>query len=216
MRLVERFSIKSKEKIVRFLNSVYSGTLGSIDENGFPQLIPMNFVYANEAIYMHSHHAGEKIDNIRRNNRVGFEAHKHVEFLPSYFFDPEDACSADTLYISVVVKGLASLVEDLEEKSNALNSLMEKYQKEGYYRRLSKDMDSVRHVTVIKVRPITMTGKYKLGQQWSREYRRYIASKILERGSPTARESVALMGFDPDTLEYIREPDLISVDATMS
>lgn len=206
MRLVERFRIKSKESIIRFLNSIPSGTLGSIDGNGFPQLIPMNFVYANDAIYMHSHNVGEKIDNIRRNSKVGFEAHKHVEFLPSYFFDPEDACSADTLYISVVVKGLASLVEDLEEKANALNSLMEKYQKEGYYKMLSKDMSSVKHVTVIKVKPITMTGKYKLGQQWSREYRRYIASKILERGSSTARESVVLMGFDPYTLEYIHEP----------
>ncbi|MEM0364013.1 MAG: pyridoxamine 5'-phosphate oxidase family protein [Candidatus Nitrosocaldus sp.] len=206
MRLVERFRIKSKESIIRFLNSIPSGTLGSIDENGFPQLIPMNFVYANDAIYMHSHHVGEKIENIRRNNKVGFEAHKHVEFLPSYFFDPEDACSADTLYISVVIKGLASLVEDMEEKAYALNSLMEKYQKEGYYKRLSKDMSSVKHVTVIKVEPLVMTGKYKLGQQWSREYRRYIASKILERGSPTARESVALMGFDPYTLEYVHEP----------
>ncbi|MEM2919239.1 MAG: pyridoxamine 5'-phosphate oxidase family protein [Candidatus Nitrosocaldus sp.] len=209
MRLVERFRIKSKEKIIGFLNSIHSGTLGSVDENGFPQLIPMNFVYANEAIYMHSHRVGEKIDNIRRNSKVGFEAHKHVEFLPSYFFDPEDACSADTLYISVVVKGLASLVEDLEEKANALNSLMEKYQKEGYYKRLSRDMSSVKHVTIIKVKPITMTGKYKLGQQWSKEYRRYIASKILERGSPTAKESVALMGFNPCTLEYIHEPDFV-------
>ncbi|MEM0366907.1 MAG: pyridoxamine 5'-phosphate oxidase family protein [Candidatus Nitrosocaldus sp.] len=209
MRLVERFRIKSKEKIIGFLNSIHSGTLGSVDENGFPQLIPMNFVYANEAIYMHSHRVGEKIDNIRRNSKVGFEAHKHVEFLPSYFFDPEDACSADTLYISVVVKGLASLVEDLEEKANALNSLMEKYQKEGYYKRLSRDMSGVKHVTIIKVKPITMTGKYKLGQQWSKEYRRYIASKILERGSPTAKESVALMGFNPCTLEYIHEPDFV-------
>ncbi|MEM0029686.1 MAG: pyridoxamine 5'-phosphate oxidase family protein [Candidatus Nitrosocaldus sp.] len=209
MRLVERFRIKSKEKIIGFLNSIHSGTLGSVDENGFPQLIPMNFVYANEAIYMHSHRVGEKIDNIRRNSKVGFEAHKHVEFLPSYFFDPEDACSADTLYISVVVKGLASLVEDLEEKANALNSLMEKYQKEGYYKRLSRDMSSVKHVTIIKVKPITMTGKYKLGQQWSKEYRRYIASKILERGSPTAKESVALMGFNPCTLEHIHEPDFV-------
>ncbi|MEM2856521.1 MAG: pyridoxamine 5'-phosphate oxidase family protein [Candidatus Nitrosocaldaceae archaeon] len=209
MKLIEIYRIKSREKMIKFLNVIPSGTLGSIDENGFPQLIPMNFVYAYDAIYMHSYHMGEKIDNIKRNNKVGFEAHKHVEFLPSYFFDPYDASRADTLYISIVIKGIAEFVNDLDEKANALNSLMEKYQSEGYYERLTKEMESVREVTVIKIKPIIMTGKYKLGQQWSREYRRYIAAKILEK-DPAAKECIMLMGFNPNTLEYIHEPDLPS------
>ena len=204
MRLIEVYRIKSKEKMIKFLNSIPSGTLGTIDEQGFPQLIPMNFVYAYNAIYMHSYHLGEKIDNIKRNNRVGFEAHKHVEFLPSYFFDEEDASQADTLYISVVIKGYASLVDDLEEKARALNALMQKYQKEGRYKPLTTEMSSVKGVTVIRIDPITMTGKYKLGQYWSVEYRRYIASRILARTG--SKDTLALMGFT-DKLEYRHEPD---------
>ena len=84
---------------------------------GFPQIIPMNFVFLNDAVYIHSHVKGEKLDNISKNNKVGFEVDRELEFLPSYFEDPRNASLADTLYISVVIKGLASLVSDRDEKT---------------------------------------------------------------------------------------------------
>jgi len=98
-----KLQIKSKEKIIEFLSSQQTGRVASIDENGFPQIIPMNFVFINDTIYMHSHIRGEKLGNIRRNQKVGFEVDKSLEFLPSYFSDPTDASLADTLYISVVI-----------------------------------------------------------------------------------------------------------------
>jgi len=208
MRLTKVYEIRSKDKIIALLNSIPSGTLGTIDANGFPQLVPMNFVYAYDAVYMHSFSIGEKIENIKRDNRVGFEAHRYVEFLPSYFFDPRDASQADTLYMSVIIKGYAELVYDMEERARALNALMRKYQREGFYEELKPSMDTVRDVNlaIIKVKPVVMTGKYKLGQQWPIEYRRYIAKRILERGTPTAVNTVTLMGFDPITLNYKHEP----------
>ena len=110
MQLLGRLEIKSKEKIIKFLNEQDTGRICSIDKDGYPQIIPMNFVYANDVIYMHSHTKGEKIENIKRNSKVGFEVDKSIEFLPSYFTDPSDASQADTLYISVVIKGTAVLV----------------------------------------------------------------------------------------------------------
>ena len=97
--------IKSYEKIKEFLQEEHIGRISSIDKNGFPQIIPMNFAFLNDAIYMHSHVKGEKLDNISKNNKVGFEVDRELEFLPSYFEDPCDASLADTLYISVVIKG---------------------------------------------------------------------------------------------------------------
>jgi hypothetical protein len=115
MQLLGKLEIKSKEKIIEFLSSQQTGRISSIDENGYPQIIPMNFVYISDVIYMHSHVRGEKLDNIRRNQKVGFEVDKNLEFLPSYFSDPTDASLADTLYISVVIKGNASIVSDKED-----------------------------------------------------------------------------------------------------
>src|SRR5574342_150218 len=133
MQLLGRLEIKSKEKIILFLNQQETGRICSVDKDGYPQIIPMNFVYTNDAIYMHSHTKGEKLENIKRNPKVGFEVDKSLEFLPSYFTNPSDASQADTLYISIVIKGTAILVSDKNEKTLALNELMKKYQPEGKY-----------------------------------------------------------------------------------
>ena len=44
MQLLGKLEIKSKEKIIEFLSSQQTGRISSIDENGYPQIIPMNFV----------------------------------------------------------------------------------------------------------------------------------------------------------------------------
>lgn len=194
MQLLGRLEIKSKEKIIEFLNQQETGRVSSIDKDGFPQIIPMNFVYANDAIYMHSHPRGEKLENISKNPKVGFEVDQSLEFLPSYFTSPTDASQADTLYISVVIKGKASLVSDPKEKTMALNDLMKKYQPEGGYEKLTSDMEVVEEVAIIKVVPVTIRGKYKIGQHWDKKTRLDIAKKILERDSPTAQNTIKMMG----------------------
>jgi nitroimidazol reductase NimA-like FMN-containing flavoprotein (pyridoxamine 5'-phosphate oxidase superfamily) len=128
VQLLGRLEIKSKQKVVEFLNQEHVGRICSIDKDGFPQAVPMNFVFLNDAVYMHSHTRGEKLDNIKNNNKVGFEVDRELEFLPSYFTHPTDASQADTLYISVVIKGTGIIVNDRKEKALALNGLMEKYQ----------------------------------------------------------------------------------------
>jgi len=208
VQLLGRLEIKSKEKIIEFLNQQNTGRICSIDKDGFPQIIPMNFVYANGSIYMHSHTKGEKLDNIRQNHKVGFEVDKSLEFLPSYFTDPTDASQADTLYISVVIKGNGTIVEDRQEKTLALNALLKKYQPEGRYEPIRPDMEVVDEVAIIKVTPNTMRGKYKIGQQLIKSDREELARQILERNSSTAKETLRVMGFEitDDGLRMVDEP----------
>ncbi len=196
MQLLGKLEIKSKEKIIEFLSSQQTGRISSIDENGYPQIIPMNFVFINDVVYMHSHIKGEKLENIKRNQKVGFEVDKSLEFLPSYFSDPTDASLADTLYISVVIKGNASIVLDKEEKTTALNGLMKKYQPEGGYEPIKPEMDVLDEVVVIKIVPESLRGKYKIGQHMDRKLRIDLAKQIMERNSPTAKETLDIMGFE--------------------
>jgi uncharacterized protein len=209
MQLVKRYEIQSKDKIIEFLNSQQVGRVSSLDKNGYPEVIPMNFVCYGERIYMHSHPFGEKLDNIRRNPNVGFEVDQHICFLPSYYFHPTDASQADTLYISVIVKGKAEIVHDNEEKASALNALMGKYQKECRYEALDANMPSVHEVAIIKVVPTDMRGKYKVGQHWPRPYRLKMARNILDReGLEDARGILGIMGIDiaaNDGSLYIKE-----------
>ena len=208
LQLIRILKINSFEKIKDFLNDEHVGRISSIDENGFPQIIPMNFVFLNDVIYIHSHVKGEKLNNISRNNKVGFEADRELEFLPSYFEDPHDASLADTLYISVVIKGIASFVTDREEKTLTLNELMEKYQPEGQYDPLKSDMRVLDAVTVIKIVPETITGKYKIGQDMNPEDRMDLAQKIFKKNSPSSKQTLKLMGFEEtdDGLRMVDEP----------
>ena len=94
MFLTKKYEIQSKETIVEFLNKQDVGRISTIDEYGFPQIIPMNFVFVKQmsnkfvnedSVYMHSHPKGEKISNILRTFKVGFEVDQHVCFLPIIF-----------------------------------------------------------------------------------------------------------------------------------
>ena len=208
MQFAGILKIRSFEKIKEFLKVEHIGRISSIDKNGFPQIIPMNFVFLNDAIYLHSHVRGEKLENISRNNKVGFEVDKELEFLPSYFEDPNDASLADTLYISVVIKGIGSFVIDRKEKTLALNGLIEKYQPEGQYDPIKSDMEVLDEVTVIKVTPQTIHGKYKIGQNMNPKDRMDLAQKILKRNSPSAKQTLKIMGFEvtDDGLKMVDEP----------
>ena len=208
LQLIGILKINSFEKIKDFLNDEHVGRISSIDENGFPQIIPMNFVFLNDAIYMHSHVKGEKLNNISRNNKVGFETDRELEFLPSYFSDPNDASLADTLYISVVIKGIGSFVIDRDEKTLALNGLMTKYQPEGQYDPIKSDMQVLDAVTVIKVTSETIHGKYKIGQNMNSSDRMDLAQKILKRNAPSSKKTLKIMGFEEtdDGLRMIDEP----------
>ena len=195
MQLLGKLEIKSKEKIIEFLSSESTGRIASVDVDGFPQIIPMNFVFINDVIYMHSHIRGEKLENIKRNDKVGFEVDRNLEFLPSYFFDPTDASLADTLYISVVMKGICAIVEDKKEKTLALNGLMQKYQPEGGYEPMNPKMEVLNEVAVIKIIPKTMHGKYKIGQNLKRDEKLELAENIFKRNSSSARQTLEIMGF---------------------
>jgi len=196
MQLLGRLEIKSKEKIKEFLDKEHVGRIASIDENGYPQIIPMNFVFLDDAIYLHSHTRGEKLENVTRNEKVGFEVDRELEFLPSYFEDPKDASLADTLYISVVIKGKGEIVKDKKEKTNALNGLIKKYQPEGKYEPISPEMEVLEEVAIIKITPDSMRGKYKIGQNLQAGARMELAKKILERNSSTAKKTLKIMGFE--------------------
>ena len=223
MQLIPKLEIKSLSNMITFLNEEKVGRVASIDVQGYPQIIPMNFVYVKNdsvdtqtgntnigAIYMHSHPFGEKIENIKRNSKVGFEVDSYVCFLPSYYFHPTDASQADTLYVSVVIKGYASIVQDSIEKAMALNALMKKYQKEGGYEYLTSNMGSVREVTVLKIVPDQIRGKYKIGQHWIPRYRLKMARNIVQReGENNAKRILKIMGIeieDNGELRVTKEP----------
>ena len=88
-----------------------------------PYVVPMNYGYTREngklVLYLHSALRGKKLDMIRTNPRVFFEL--DCNWVP---FEGEKACQYGLSYSSVMGRGTARIVEDVEEKKTALSVLM--------------------------------------------------------------------------------------------
>jgi nitroimidazol reductase NimA-like FMN-containing flavoprotein (pyridoxamine 5'-phosphate oxidase superfamily) len=124
--------------------------IGLADGNA-PYIVPVCFGYRNGHIYFHSAREGRKIDIIRRNKHVCFEAEVDVEVVPG-----EPACKWTMKYKSVIGFGAASLVEDRDEKIHALNVIMDHYSAAGSYDYESHALDLA---AIIKIEITSMTGK---------------------------------------------------------
>jgi nitroimidazol reductase NimA-like FMN-containing flavoprotein (pyridoxamine 5'-phosphate oxidase superfamily) len=116
-----------------------------------PYVVPVNFVYSGGCLYLHSACEGRKIDILKRNNRVCFEAEAGVELVRS-----ERACDFGARYVSVIGTGTASFVADLAEKSRVFDLFMAKYAGGGEW---SYPGAALRAVAVIRVDVETLTGK---------------------------------------------------------
>lgn len=150
--------IREREAVDGLLSTCHVGRLGTIGKGGFPMVKPLNFVYLDGKIYVHSARVGEKIDDIGRDDRVCFEVDVPIALKKS----TGSPCRTSYLYESVIVRGHARLVEDREERLLALARLMEKYQPEGGYGPFPEEKLVL--TAVIRIDIITVTGKRDLGE----------------------------------------------------
>lgn len=113
--------ITDKAAIEKILNEAQDIRIAMVDD-GEPYLVAMNYAYQDGAIYMHSALEGRKIDILRKNNRVAFQADTNVGLVLS-----PQAHECTTRYKSVLGTGKAVLLEDREDKEKALNAIMFKH-----------------------------------------------------------------------------------------
>jgi nitroimidazol reductase NimA-like FMN-containing flavoprotein (pyridoxamine 5'-phosphate oxidase superfamily) len=162
MRRKEK-EIRDKTLVEETLRLCAVGTLATIGSDGYPRVKPLNFAYREGAIYFHTAREGEKIDDIRRNDRVCFNAYLPIAYVKA----KSQPCEANYLFRSVTIKGRARSVEDPGEKRLALDLLMQKHQPEeglGDYPSAKLDV-----VGVVRIDVEEMTGKESLGDGSLRE-----------------------------------------------
>ncbi len=155
--------IKDRAIIIDLLNTCHVGRLGTTGKDGFPMVKPLNFAYDGGRIYFHTAREGEKIDDIRRDNRVCFEVDLPIAQVKS----TGSPCRAEYLYRSVIIKGRAHSIEDEPERLHGLKLLMRKYQPEGGYGEFPAEKLGI--TAVIRIDIEEMTGKEDLGKEELRE-----------------------------------------------
>jgi len=88
-----------------------------------PYVVPMNYGYTMEegklVLYLHSAVKGKKLDMMRANPKVFFSI--DCDRMP---FEGRVACQYGLVYSSIMGRGTATIVEDVEEKKQAMSILM--------------------------------------------------------------------------------------------
>ena len=114
--------VTDRGEIARILEAGKVLHLGLAVDNE-PYVVPMNYGHTFEdgklTLYLHSALRGKKLDMIRANPRVFFEI--DCDRMP---FDGKLPCQYGMVYSSLMGRGTATLVEDVEEKIRAMVHLM--------------------------------------------------------------------------------------------
>jgi nitroimidazol reductase NimA-like FMN-containing flavoprotein (pyridoxamine 5'-phosphate oxidase superfamily) len=156
MRHPER-ELKDQETIDAILRQAPIGRIATVNRKGVPVIKPLNFLYLDGKIYVHSSMKGEKIKDIKRGSPVCFEVDEPI----AYRVADELACKAGYYYRSIIIKGKARFVTERRRKMMVLEKMMEKYQPEGNYGEF--DAEVLTKTAIIEISVKEITGKENLG-----------------------------------------------------
>ena len=149
------FQITDPGEIERILRTAKVLHLG-LAVNNEPYVVPMNYGHTFEdgklVLYLHSAVKGKKLDMIQRNPNVFFEMNCDLE--P---FEGKVPCQYGLAYSSVMGRGTASIVEDVEEKKQAMSILMKTQTEKDF----SFEDRLVSIVAVIRIDVTEYTAKHR-------------------------------------------------------
>ncbi|MFH5182069.1 pyridoxamine 5'-phosphate oxidase family protein [Paenibacillus sp. TAB 01] len=193
----KEFEVMDPQELEAFLREMSFGFLGTTGEDGWPRLTPLNFVYTGECLYFHGSKIGEKMTQLKAHPKVTFAVAKEYSIIPSYFTDPKLACPATAFFKSVLIKGYAEPVTELEEKAAALAAFMQKLQPEGGYAPIdpadAEYAGQLKATVVVRITPHEISAKYKFGQNMKSSAFERITSGLQERQGELDEETIALM-----------------------
>lgn len=140
----------SREECERILGRCTSGVLALTGDGGYPYAVPLSYVYAGGAIIFHSAVQGHKVDAIRRDGRCSFCVIEQDEIRPAEF---------TTYFRSVIAFGRIRILEEADEKVQALRLLGRRYSPDdepGLQHEIDKSLD---HVLLLRLDIDHLSGK---------------------------------------------------------
>ncbi len=142
-------------EIIKILDNSKVLHLGLVDGDE-PYVVPMNYGYTYEneklTVWLHCARQGRKLDIMKVNPKVFFEMEYGIT--P---FEGEVACKYGITYSSIMGRGVATIIEDVETKKIALSSLMKTQTGKDF--KFEDRMAEV--VGVVKIDVLEFTAKHR-------------------------------------------------------
>ena len=134
------------EKILRTANTV---RIAMVDKNK-PYIVPLNYGYKDNALYIHCAKEGRKLDILRYNPHVCFEIEGKHELVTG-----PKACDWTMQYESLIGYGTVEILENENDKIKGLNILMEHF---GSFNN-TYHPKHIENIVILKMAIESVTGK---------------------------------------------------------
>lgn len=124
MRRSDR-QVSDRKELIEIMKSCTVCRLG-LNDDGYPYILPLNFGLSDDGdkirLYFHSALQGHKVELIKKDNRASFEMDSEHELK---YIEEKGYCTYN--FSSVMGKGTIKILENEDEKIDALKKLMNQY-----------------------------------------------------------------------------------------
>lgn len=124
----DKRQVMSRERCDEILQKATSGVLCVLGDEDYPYGVPLSYAYKDNKLYFHCMPGkGHKWDAIKNHEKVCFTVIEQDQVVPNEY---------TSYFRSVIVFGKARIVENLDEKFELHDLLVDKYSpdfKEGVY-----------------------------------------------------------------------------------
>lgn len=172
-------------ELAAFVAGQTMGRLITVSAEGRPHIGLYPFVTVGDAIELHLVKGDAQVTDMRQNANVAFEVDEILQFVPSYYENPESAQAADHYYRTVIFEGEAHVDGEPTAVAAHLSRLVARYQPEQGYRPVTATdpmyAPGVSRLVMIRIDPSRVWGKFKQGQQLSAEDRARVAKALAVR-----------------------------------
>lgn len=145
--------VLSREDALEIIDQSDYGVLSLMEGEGRPYGVPLSMVRKGDSVYFHGRKAGKKMGIIGRGVRASFTCVAAIRVVPIRF---------TTLFRSAIAEGRVELVEDRDERIEALCLLSRKYAPEAM-KYFDKEIEkSLERTAVFRMRLETVSAKGSL------------------------------------------------------
>ena len=146
----EQGFIESREEMEEFLRGEEIGYLG-LSMDGQAYVVPLNYSYSEGKIYFHCGLKGKKLIGMKANPQVCFTVARQLGEVREHAGG--NPCHVDS--DSVICYGKARMIEDLDERSEALNAFNRRYRPNA----ADVPEERVKNCGVVEIKIAEMTGR---------------------------------------------------------
>ena len=140
----------SEEETIKIFEKGTSGVLAVLGDEDYPYAVPLSYIYCDSKIYFHGAKSGHMIDSILKHEKVSFCVIDEDKVVPEEY---------TTYFRSAIAFGKVRVIDNENEKRNAIEKLAVRYTPNDEEGRLKKIEREYKILCMFELDIEHMTGK---------------------------------------------------------